>query len=213
LADCHSGGRPPKDDRLNVTAIWYILRTGVPWRDLPARFGPWSSVYSRFRRCCASGLWSRLVALLGNKAYGRIRSIDCSHIKVHQDGANPSGGQAAQAIGRTKGGLNTKLAAVVDSIGRAVGLNLAPGRNTICAPVPRSCRSSTASGSSAIEDSTLTGSGRILPARARSCASRRGALGASPSISIAHSIGIVIRSKTSSAESNATAGLAPAMTN
>lgn len=56
-----------------------------------------------------------------------MRHLDCSHIKLHQDGANPSGGQTAQAIGRTKGGLNTKLAAVVDRHGRAVDLCLAPG--------------------------------------------------------------------------------------
>jgi transposase len=53
--------------------------------------------------------------------------LDCSHIKLHQDGANPAGGQLAQQIGRTKGGLNTKLAAVVDQHGRAVALALAPG--------------------------------------------------------------------------------------
>jgi transposase len=54
--------------------------------------------------------------------------VDCSYIKVHRDGANPIGGQASQAMGRTKGGLNTKLAAVVDGVGIAVGLNLTSGQ-------------------------------------------------------------------------------------
>jgi type I restriction enzyme, R subunit len=51
--------------------------------------------------------------LAGIKAVqsGELRHLDCSHIKLHQHGANPPGGQAAQGIGRTKGGLNTKLAA------------------------------------------------------------------------------------------------------
>jgi transposase len=111
-----------------VTAMWYILRTGIPWRDLPACFGPWSSVYTRFRRWCASGLWSRILAAISRRAAGEVRCIDCSHIKVHRDAANTAGGQADQAMGRTKGGLNTKLAAVVDGIGRAVGLQLAPGQ-------------------------------------------------------------------------------------
>ena len=44
-------------------------------------------------------LWSR----------GKIRCVDCSHIKVHRDAANTIGGQANQAMGRTKGGLNTSL--------------------------------------------------------------------------------------------------------
>ena len=111
-----------------VTAIFYVLRTGVPWRDLPVRFGPWSSVYTRFRRWCASGLFARLLELVAVGAQGALRHLDCSHIKLHQDGSNPSGGQSSQAIGRTKGGINTKLAAVVDRHGRAVALSLAAGQ-------------------------------------------------------------------------------------
>jgi len=121
-----------------VTGMWYILRTGVPWRDLPGCFGPWSSVYTRFRRWCASGLWSRLLEAISRGAVGKIRCVDCSHIKVHRDAANTIGGQSNQAMGRTKGGLNTKLAAVVDGIGRAVGLHLAPGQQhdlRACAPL------------------------------------------------------------------------------
>ena len=79
-----------------------------------------------------------MLAELSADAFGRIRSVDCSHIKVHRDGANPIGGQQGQAMGRTKGGLNTKLAAVVDAVGRAVGLNLAPGPQhdlRACAPL------------------------------------------------------------------------------
>jgi transposase len=110
-----------------VTAIWYVLRTGCPWRDVPDQFGPWSSVYTRWRRWCESGLWARLLAALARGARGELRHIDCSHIKVHHHGTNPCGGQAQQAIGRSKGGINTKLAAVVDAYGRAVALGLAPG--------------------------------------------------------------------------------------
>jgi transposase len=111
-----------------VTAIWYVLRTGCPWRDVPTHFGPWNSVYTRWRRWCASGLWSRVFAALARHAAGQLRHLDCSHIKLHQHGANPCGGQSRHAIGRTKGGLNTKLAAVVDAYGRATALSLAPGQ-------------------------------------------------------------------------------------
>lgn len=110
-----------------MTALWYVLRTELPWRDLPSRYGPCGMVYTRFRRWCGSGLWTRLLALLAKRARGVLRHLDCSHIKLHQHGANPAGGQSAQAMGRTKGGLNTKLSALVDQHGRAVALSLAPG--------------------------------------------------------------------------------------
>jgi transposase len=110
-----------------VSAIYFVMRTGQPWRDLPDEFQPWSSVYTRFRRWCADGLWSKMHALLSADPCGTIRSIDCTHIKVHQDGSNAAGGASAQTVGKTKGGSNTKLAAVVDGLGRATGLALAAG--------------------------------------------------------------------------------------
>lgn len=110
-------------------AMVFILRTGIPWRDLPARYGPWNSVYTRWRRWCQRGLWPRLLVVLARNAQGRLRFLDASHVKVHQDASNPAGGQQNQAMGRTKGGLNTKVNAWVDGHGRAVSLSLAPGQH------------------------------------------------------------------------------------
>lgn len=98
-----------------VEAILYVLRTGIPWRDLPERFGKWSGVYTRWRRWTAEGLWTRILSVLVRGARGTTRFVDATHIKLHQDGSNPAGGQSEQAIGRTKGGLNSKLVALVDS--------------------------------------------------------------------------------------------------
>jgi putative transposase len=69
-----------------------------------------------------------MLALLARNAIGERRHIDCPRIKLPQHGANPPGGQASQAIGRTKGGLKTKLAAAVEAWGRAVAVSLAPGQ-------------------------------------------------------------------------------------
>ncbi len=110
-----------------VEAMVYVLRTGTPWRDLPERFGKWSGVYCRWRRWTATGLWDRLLAALARGARGTTRFIDSTHVKLHQDGADPPGGQGEQAIGRTKGGLNSKITAVVESHGRAVALSLHSG--------------------------------------------------------------------------------------
>jgi len=109
-------------------AMVYILRTAVPWRDLPAVYGPWNSVYTRWRRWCQRGLWAKVLAVLARQAKGKLRFLDASHVKVQQDASNPAGGQQNQASGRTKGGLNTKISAWVDGLGRAVSLSLAAGQ-------------------------------------------------------------------------------------
>lgn len=111
-----------------LSAMCYLLRTGIPWRDLPDFYGPWRSVYTRYRRWCRDELFGRLLRALATEAAGQLRHLDCSHIKLHQHGSNPAGGQSEQAIGRSKGGLNTKLAAAVDARGRAVAVALAPGQ-------------------------------------------------------------------------------------
>jgi transposase len=111
-----------------VEAIFYVLRTAVAWRDLPACYGPWNSVYTRWRRWCALGLWQEILRFLSRNAVGRVRFVDGSHIKLHQFGTNPAGGQLTQAIGRTKGGLNTKLCALVEGNGRLIAALVAPGQ-------------------------------------------------------------------------------------
>jgi transposase len=111
-----------------VEAIFYVLRTAIAWRDMPACYGPWNSVYTRWRRWCALGLWQEILRLLARRATGRLRFIDGSYIKLHQFGCNPARGQKAQAIGRTKGGLNTKLCALVEGQGRLIAAVVTPGQ-------------------------------------------------------------------------------------
>ena len=81
-----------------LSAMVYVLRTGVPWRDLPRDYGPWASVYTRFRRWNRAGLFARLLAVMAQEATGELRHLDCSHIKLHQHGANPPGGQRAVRV-------------------------------------------------------------------------------------------------------------------
>jgi len=78
-------GRPPKDDRLMFEAMVFLLRTGIPWRDLPARYGPWNSVYTRWRRWCQRGLWPRMSAVLSPRAQGKLRFLDASRVEGHRD--------------------------------------------------------------------------------------------------------------------------------
>src|SRR4051794_19710441 len=64
-------GRPRTDDRLIVEGILWRLATGAAWRDLPERFGPWATVYSRFHRWQRAGVWDRVLAALQADADAR----------------------------------------------------------------------------------------------------------------------------------------------
>ena len=86
-------GRPAKDHRTVLNGILWILRTGAPWRDLPERYGPWQTVYSRFRRWREAGIWERLLRALQTEAAhdgtldGSLSMIDGSTIRAHQQAA------------------------------------------------------------------------------------------------------------------------------
>ncbi len=57
-------GRPPSDSRVMLNGIFWNLRTGAPWRDLPERFGPWQTVYDHFRNWRADGTYDRILQTL-----------------------------------------------------------------------------------------------------------------------------------------------------
>jgi hypothetical protein len=59
-------GRPPEDHRTILAGMLWIVRTGAAWRELPSTFGPWPTVYSRFRRWRQAGLWQRILDTLGS---------------------------------------------------------------------------------------------------------------------------------------------------
>ncbi len=111
-----------------LEAIIWVLRTGAPWRDLPDGFGPWETAYGRFRRWVEVGLWQRLLRRLARYGTGKLRHIDATCCKVHQFARGGSGGPTANHIGRTKGGNNTKVHALVDAKGMACRVLLSAGQ-------------------------------------------------------------------------------------
>ena len=127
-------GRTAEDNRRTLEGIIWIFRTGAPWRDLPAYFGKWNSVYRTFKRWCDRGIFLQLFLSLAKKRDLRVVMVDGTFIKVHQHGTgarrggrDAEGSRKMQAIGLTKGGLNTKLMALVDRNGRLVRFSLVPG--------------------------------------------------------------------------------------
>lgn len=86
-------GREFRDHRQVVEGILYRLRTGVPWRDLPAEFGPWQTVWKRHARFAKDGTWDRLLTQVQAEADAQARldwrvSVDSTVVRVHQHGAN-----------------------------------------------------------------------------------------------------------------------------
>jgi len=96
------GGRA-KDNRQFIDAVFWILRTGAPWRDLPPDYGGWKNTHRRFCRWRDKGIWEFLLERLVNDPDFEWLMIDASHIKVHPHASGAKGGN--QDMGRTKGGL------------------------------------------------------------------------------------------------------------
>jgi transposase len=99
------GGRPPRDHRRVLDAIFWIMRTGAPWRDLPAEFGKWNSVFQQFRRWADSGVWDVILdALVESQAFDTtIQMIDSTIARAHHCAAGGKGGprgtgSAARAV-------------------------------------------------------------------------------------------------------------------
>ena len=80
-------GVPREDDRRILNGIFYTLRTGSPWRDLPDRYGPYTTCYNRFNRWAKAGVWLRVFEALAQHAPQSLQLIDSSIIRAHQHAA------------------------------------------------------------------------------------------------------------------------------
>ena len=80
-------GRTGDNNRLFVDAVIYRYRAGIPWRDLPERYGPYTTVYNRFNRWAKAGIWVRIFEALAAKSPQSLQLIDSSIIRAHQHAA------------------------------------------------------------------------------------------------------------------------------
>jgi len=135
----HSRAGVPAElsDRDFLEAVWYLNRVGCPWRDLPSELGYWHAVSMRFRRWEERGVWRRLWQCLQCECFAQARHLlmDSTTVRAHQHAAGAPKNGGDQALGRSRGGLSTKIhAATIDEncsvalhLGmptRAVSLNL-----------------------------------------------------------------------------------------
>ena len=125
-----SHGVPRVDDRRIVSGIIFVIRNGLRWRDAPVAYGPPKTIYNRFIRWSRMGVFNKIFAGLAAKG----RQARPTDDRCDPSQGPPHGGQPAQKgavprrIGRTNGGLNSKLHAVCDGKGRPLIMLLSEGQ-------------------------------------------------------------------------------------
>jgi transposase len=114
-----------------IDAALWICRTGAPWRDLPEALGIWSSVYHRWRRWCLRGWWElAFEALRPIMPADGLLLIDSTTCEAHRAASGAAGSTAAaEALGRSRGVLCSKLHACADAAGRVLRLIASPGHH------------------------------------------------------------------------------------
>ena len=83
-----SRGVPRVEDRRVLNGIFWRLRTGSPWADIPERYGPSTTCYNRFVRWRKAGIWDKLLQAVSEAYAGKVQMIDSSVVRVHQHAAN-----------------------------------------------------------------------------------------------------------------------------
>ncbi|WNE97110.1 IS5 family transposase [Streptomyces luomodiensis] len=140
-------GRPRVEDRQVVNGMVYKIRTGISWRDLPERYGPWKTVYTRFRRYALDGVFTRALQQIQAHADAAgdidwLVQIDSTIVRAHQHAAatgRKGGGIGDEpddhALGRSRGGLTTKIHLACDGKGRPLAILVTPGQrhDSVCA--------------------------------------------------------------------------------
>ncbi|MFB6628221.1 IS5 family transposase [Streptomyces sp. NPDC056374] len=139
-------GRPWRDHRQVINGVLWRLRTGAPWRDLPERYGPWQTAYERLARWEADGTWAGLLeqVQVRDDSVGAVEwtvSVDSTISRAHQHAAgarkkgaatgdeleDPARETAGQALGRSRGGLTTKVHLACDGRCLPLAVVVTPG--------------------------------------------------------------------------------------
>jgi transposase len=121
-------GRKSRNDRRIFEGILWILKNGCPWSCLPAHFGPWKTVYDRFRNWTQTGLLKALLLTVQRPIRDlEYVMVDSTSIRVHQDGARSHDGFMLEALGRSRGGITTKIHMACDALGYPLDFILTGG--------------------------------------------------------------------------------------
>lgn len=127
ILPCKPRGVPRVDDRRVLNGIFWVLRSGAPWRDLPECYGPYTTCYNRFVRWRYAGVWDRILAAISHREDAEVQMIDSTIVRAHQH-ASCIPNSAEEAIGCSRGGMSTKIHAVVDAKGLPLHVAITGGQ-------------------------------------------------------------------------------------
>ncbi|MCY4141941.1 MAG: IS5 family transposase [Rhodobacteraceae bacterium] len=132
-------------DRRVMNGIFFVLRTGTPWRDLPERYGPYTTCYDRDNRWSKNGIWASIMKELqrlagddggsddGSAGSVRLRMVDSSSVRVHRHGAGAGRDGGPPRIGSSRGGRTTKVHLGIDGNAVVKTVFLTPAQAADCA--------------------------------------------------------------------------------
>src|SRR4051812_15055310 len=128
-----SVGRTAADHRAFVNGVLWVLRSGARWSDLPERYGKHKSVHQRFSRGATSGVWDRVFPTLAKDKSDQYLMIDSTIVRAHQQAATGrKKGGPDQALGRSRGGLTTKIHLLCHGLGQPLDFLLTAGQAADC---------------------------------------------------------------------------------
>ena len=110
-----------------INGIFYVLRTGIPWRDLPSEYGPCTTIYNRFNRWTYAGIWDRVMDAVADAHNVDMVMVDGTSVRVHHSAATLKKNDTRRCMGRSRGGLTTKLHALTNQDGLPIRFELTPG--------------------------------------------------------------------------------------
>jgi transposase len=126
-------GRNYRDHREVIEGMIWCLRTGAPWRDIPReQFGPWSTIYGRYREWAKTGFWREIFRRINalreqaDKLDWTAHFIDGTNVPAHQKATG--GSPFSEALGTSRGGLGTKVHVRIDREGHLLNIEVTEGQ-------------------------------------------------------------------------------------